>query len=119
SAAAASLRATTLNDEVGHDPMERQAVVVPLPGKPDEVVDRVRGELRVEIHDDGTAIRRDGRAVHLLVVDLRFGLCGHGLSSRWCVGHFLDGRFGTVVLGVAGAALPSSAFVTSARSWRA
>ena len=52
-AATGALRASALDHEVGHDAVEREAVVVALAGEPDEVVHGARRELRVEVHHDG------------------------------------------------------------------
>jgi hypothetical protein len=80
-----ALGAATLDDELGHDAVEREPVVVTLPREHDEVVDRVRRELRVEIHHDRTAVGGDRDPVDLRSVDLLFGrFAGHaGLLTAW------------------------------------
>src|SRR5262249_48504542 len=80
-AAPAAFRTSTLDHEVGHDAVEREAVVVALMGQCDEVVDRVRRERGIEVHDDRTAVGRDGHPVRLGPVDLEIGGLGHARSS--------------------------------------
>ena len=63
--ATAALGATALDHELRHDAVEREVVVVALAREPDEVVDGVRRELRVEIHHDRTAVGRDRHSVDL------------------------------------------------------
>ena len=72
-AAAAALGAAALDHELGHDAVEREAVVVAVAREADEVVDGVRRELRVEIHHDRAAVGRDRGAV-----DLVASVCGSG-----------------------------------------
>ena len=73
-AGAGALRAAALDHEVGDDAVERQAVVEALAGEADEVVHRVRRELRVEVGDDRAAVGVDRGAVDLAAVDLVLGL---------------------------------------------
>ena len=47
-------KASPLNHEVGNDTMEDRAVVVPPSGITQEIIDRLRGLIRVKLKDNGT-----------------------------------------------------------------
>ena len=51
-AAPGALGVAALDHEPGHDPVEREPVVVALAGERDEVVDALRRHLRIEVHHD-------------------------------------------------------------------
>src|SRR5262245_31235388 len=60
SAGAVPLGIAALNHEAAHDPMERQAVVVPVLGEQPEVLDRFRRIVRKELNVDVAVIGFDG-----------------------------------------------------------
>src|SRR5205823_353364 len=110
-AASAAFGTSTLDDELGDDAVKREPVVIAVAREPDEIVDRVRRELRVEIHHDHTTIGRDGRPVDLAGFGLRFGLLRHDGSPCGQVW----GQLGFWVVGVVRAAFSASA--STASTW--
>ena len=71
-----------LDHEVGHDPVERQAVVEAVAGLDHEVVDRVRGERGVEVGDDLPLVGVEGDRVDRRLVRLdRRRLCHRAILS--------------------------------------
>src|SRR2546422_969799 len=69
-APSAALRISALDDELGNNTVEREAVVEAVACERDEVVHRVRRELRVELHHDRAAVGVDRDLVDGVLIDL-------------------------------------------------
>src|SRR5262249_50773899 len=109
------LGTAALDDELGNDAVEDQSVVIPLSRQADEVVDRLRRELGVDIHHDATPVGRDGRPMQLAGIELLGRSVSHARAPRRrsCLDYFFV-RLRAAVVGDD----PSSTAVTCARSTR-